>query len=143
MTATREIDVERNGHEAGDSKLAEIAALRDALKVECGGEFALQAACIKRRGFATGIFCRYVFHLTGRNRQQQDGSFYEIEDEIEAETGLSRHHLRKARKTLKDAGVLEEKRKGIPSKLYYRAKLPELTERVVVAPLLAIRGLAS
>ncbi len=138
MTATREIDVERNGHEAGDSKLAEIAALRDALKVECGGEFALQAACIKRRGFATGIFCRYVFHLTGRNRQQQDGSFYKIE----AETGLSRHHLRKARKTLKDAGVLEEKRKGIPSKLYYRAKLPELTERVVVAPLLTIRGLA-
>lgn len=48
------------------------------------------------------------------------GWFYKIADEWQLETGLTRREQEGARKKLKALGILEEKRKGIPAKLYFR-----------------------
>lgn len=46
--------------------------------------------------------------------------FYKTQAELEEETGLSRYEQESARKKLHAIGVLEEVKKGIPAKLYYR-----------------------
>ncbi|CAB1224114.1 hypothetical protein [Serratia liquefaciens] len=50
-----------------------------------------------------------------------DGNwFYKTQAELEEETGLTRYEQEGARKKLLIAGVLEEVKKGIPAKLYFR-----------------------
>ena len=49
-----------------------------------------------------------------------DGWFFNTEDNIEADTTLNSYHQRKCLKTLKDKGLLEVKRKGIPAKQYFK-----------------------
>lgn len=50
-----------------------------------------------------------------------DGNwFYKTQAELEEETGLTRYEQEGARKKLLNAGVLEEVKKGIPAKLYFR-----------------------
>jgi hypothetical protein len=61
-------------------------------------------------------------------KHDPDGWIYKTETEMEEETGLTRHHQRKARKILTAAGVLEEKRRSIPCKLYYWVDLKKLAE---------------
>ncbi|MBP0998232.1 hypothetical protein [Serratia fonticola] len=46
--------------------------------------------------------------------------FYKTQAELEEETGLTRYEQEGARKKLLSAGVLEEVKKGIPAKLYFR-----------------------
>jgi hypothetical protein len=46
--------------------------------------------------------------------------FYKTQAEIEDETGLTRYEQEGARKKLVASGVLEEQKKGIPAKLYFR-----------------------
>lgn len=50
------------------------------------------------------------------------GWFYKTQKEIKEETGLSREEQETARKRLVSAGVLEEERRGVPAKLYFRVK---------------------
>ncbi|WP_201282899.1 hypothetical protein [Serratia rhizosphaerae] len=50
------------------------------------------------------------------------GWFYKTQKEIKEETGLSREEQETARKRLVSAGVLEEVRRGVPAKLYFRVK---------------------
>lgn len=52
-----------------------------------------------------------------------DGWFYKSQVEWEEETGLTRAEQEKCRRALKAAGVLEEVRKGLPAKLFYRVNL--------------------
>ena len=49
-----------------------------------------------------------------------DGWFFNTEANIEADTTLNSYHQRKCLKTLKDKGLLEVKRKGIPAKQYFK-----------------------
>ena len=49
-----------------------------------------------------------------------DGWFFNTEANIEADTTLNSYHQRKCIKTLKDKGLLEVKRKGIPAKQYFK-----------------------
>lgn len=46
--------------------------------------------------------------------------FYKTQSDLEEETGLSRYEQEGARKKLVSLGVLEEQKKGIPAKLYFR-----------------------
>lgn len=49
-----------------------------------------------------------------------EGWFLKSREEWKAETGLSRWELEAARRALREAGFLEERRAGLPAKLYYR-----------------------
>jgi DNA-binding PadR family transcriptional regulator len=49
-----------------------------------------------------------------------DGWFFNTEANIEQDTTLNSYHQRKCLKTLKKAGLIEVKRKGIPAKQYFK-----------------------
>ncbi len=57
-----------------------------------------------------------------------DGWIYKTRDELKTETGLSREEQETARRKLKAARVLEEKRAGVPAKLYYRVDFAHLVD---------------
>jgi hypothetical protein len=58
----------------------------------------------------------------------RDGWFYVTMDEISEQTGMIREEQETARKRLKALGVLEEKRIGVPAKLWYRLDKDRLYE---------------
>ncbi len=49
-----------------------------------------------------------------------DGWFFNTEANIQDDTTLNPYHQRKCLKTLKDKGLVEVKRKGIPAKQYFK-----------------------
>lgn len=59
-------------------------------------------------------------------RAKDDGWFYKTQSEWEEETGLTRYEQESARSKLKKIGVLEEVKKGLPCKLFYRVNLQVL-----------------
>ena len=62
-------------------------------------------------------------------RTQEDADwFYKTQAEWEAETGLTRSEQEGARTKLSKLGVLEEMKRGIPCKLFYRVNIEKLSE---------------
>lgn len=59
-----------------------------------------------------------------------DGWFYKTQTEWEEETGLTRSAQETTRKKLVKAGALEEKKQGVPCRLYYRVNLPGIIEKL-------------
>ncbi len=61
-------------------------------------------------------------------RRSEDGGgwFFKSQVEWEEETGLKRTEQETARKRLVQLGVMEEERRGIPAKLFYRVNFHEL-----------------
>ncbi|WP_223284277.1 hypothetical protein [Kosakonia sp. SMBL-WEM22] len=57
--------------------------------------------------------------------------FYKTQAELEEETGLTRYEQEGARKKLVTCGVLEEAKRGIPAKLYFRVNQERLEELLV------------
>ncbi len=57
-----------------------------------------------------------------------DGWIYKTRDELKAETGLSREEQETARRKLRAAGILAEKRAGVPARLYYRVDFERLVD---------------
>lgn len=53
-------------------------------------------------------------------RTNASGYFYKTQDEWEAETGMSRREQETARRKLKSLGILEEKKQGVPCRVFYR-----------------------
>lgn len=60
--------------------------------------------------------------------QEADGWFCKSQDEWQAALGLSRFEQEGARKILRDMGVLEEKRVGMPAKLHFRVNGQKLLQ---------------
>lgn len=52
-----------------------------------------------------------------------EGWFYKTMEEWEAETGMTRSEQESARKKLVKIGVLQERKKGVPCRLYYRVNI--------------------
>jgi hypothetical protein len=81
-------------------------------------------ACFVRFGGVTGavLLSQLVYW-----HNRMDGSwFYKTQKEIKSETGLSRDEQETARRRLVSAGVLEEARRGVPAKLFFRVKADRL-----------------
>ncbi|EPR9732924.1 hypothetical protein ACU973_002573 [Enterobacter bugandensis] len=57
--------------------------------------------------------------------------FYKTQTDLEEETGLTRYEQEGARKKLVSCGVLEEAKRGIPAKLYFRVNHERLEELLV------------
>lgn len=55
-----------------------------------------------------------------------DDMFYSTRDNIEYNTGLNEHYQRKAISTLKERGILEIKKQGIPAVNYYKINFNKL-----------------
>ena len=55
--------------------------------------------------------------------KDQSGWFYKTQQDWEEETGLTRYEQEGARKRLIEAGVLQEKKVGVPCRLWYRANI--------------------
>jgi hypothetical protein len=105
---------------------------RDALKRrlirnEAGTEDYLdfQNRCVGKVGPAAGIFMRQLLYWTGR-QHDPEGWIYKTRSEMEQETGLSRKQQEKARKILCKYGVLKERKRGVPCRLWYWVDLEAL-----------------
>lgn len=79
-------------------------------------------------GITGALFLSQIIYWQNR----MDGQwFYKTQFDLEEETGLSRYEQEGARKKLVAIGVLEEQKKGIPAKLYFR-----VNEQILAAKLL-------
>ena len=75
----------------------------------------------------------FLSQLVYWSKRTKDCWFYKTADEWEEETGMSRKEQETARKRLREAGILSEKKQGIPAKLYFMLnenKLIELMDAV-------------
>lgn len=84
---------------------------------------AYHSAFAKLGAGATGALMLSQAVYWSSRTNDSEGWFYKSQVEWEAETGLTRTEQEKARRALKSAGFLEEARKGLPAKLYYRVNL--------------------
>ena len=67
-----------------------------------------------------------------------NGWFSRSQDQWTDETGLSRWEQETARRTLRSAGFLEERRIGMPAKLWFRVR-PDAVWRALQAHAVAVR----
>ncbi|EBP0096454.1 HNH endonuclease [Salmonella enterica] len=70
-------------------------------------------------GISGALFLSQAVYWNART-SDPDGWFFKTQNEWEEETGLKRTEQEKARKSLVSLGILEELKKGLPAKLYYR-----------------------
>ena len=52
--------------------------------------------------------------------EEREGWFWMTQNEIYEQTGITRHEQETARKRLRDMGLLEEERRGLPAKMWFR-----------------------
>jgi hypothetical protein len=67
----------------------------------------------------TGLFLSQLFYWHPRS-SDPDHWIWKTQDEWTSETCLSRSEQERARRTLRDLGILEEVKRGIPAKLFYK-----------------------
>ena len=66
-----------------------------------------------------GLMLSQAYYWSDRTKDP-NGWFYKTKKEWEEETGLSRYEQENARKKLVNEGLLEETRRGIPAKMYFK-----------------------
>lgn len=69
----------------------------------------------------SNIFFCYIVFWSSHTDDDANGWVYKTADEIHKETGLNKHTQQAVRKRLAHKGLLEEKRKGLPARMYFRA----------------------
>lgn len=74
-----------------------------------------------------GVMLSQMIYWTPRTTDN-DRWFYKSMDEWQEETALTRTEQESARKKLKSLGILEEKKEGVPCKLFFRINLKQLTK---------------
>lgn len=79
-------------------------------------------------GGVTGALMLSQALYWSRRAAERNGWFWKTREEWQEETGLSRWEQETARKALVAAGVLEEKRVGLPARLHYRVDTDRLAE---------------
>jgi hypothetical protein len=81
-------------------------------------------------GSATsGLFLSQLFYWHDKG-EDPEGWIYKTQTEWQAETYLNRYEQERARATLREMGLLEEKRQGLPAKMYYRLNIEALVTRL-------------
>jgi hypothetical protein len=68
-----------------------------------------------------------------RHHPERDGWFWKTRADWQRETGLSRHEQASARRALVAAGLLLEKRRGMPARMHFRVDLDRLAARLAEA----------
>jgi hypothetical protein len=80
-------------------------------------------------GVKQAVFVSQLLYWTGKGKRA-DGFIWKTQEEWTDETGLSAYEQRTARKHLVKSGVLQEKLKSVPARLYYRLNTDVLQARV-------------
>ncbi|MEM9451199.1 MAG: hypothetical protein AAGA75_22045 [Cyanobacteria bacterium P01_E01_bin.6] len=73
------------------------------------------------------IFISQFIYWTGK-QADPDGWIYKNQEQITAETGLSRYEQQSARKVLKKLNYIEERKCGVPCRLEYRINLSGINQ---------------
>lgn len=81
---------------------------------------------LKGNGNAALVLCQFIYW--SKRTEDPDGWFFDSQAQLEEQTGLGADAQLRARKVLKGVGLIEEKRKGVPAKLYYRVNLERVAE---------------
>ncbi len=82
------------------------------------GYHPIVAKCLKS---ATGaLFFSQLMYWDSTLKEHRNGWFWKTHDEMTNETGLTRSEQDTARRELKKRGWIQEERKGIPARLWYR-----------------------
>jgi hypothetical protein len=77
-----------------------------------------------------GVFLSQAVYWSQRT-DDPDGWFWKTQKEWQEETYLKRSEQEIARRELRAAGILEEKKKGVPAKLYFRLNAETLNKRLL------------
>ena len=72
------------------------------------------------------VLLSQAVYWSRRTAEGNDGWFWKTGADWEEETGLTRYEQEGARKTLRSLGFWEEKKRGIPSRLWFRLDLDQL-----------------
>jgi hypothetical protein len=72
-----------------------------------------------------GLFLGQAIYWSTRT-SDADGWFFKVRDEWEDETCLARREQENAREKLREFGFIEESRRGIPAKLFYRVNIEKV-----------------
>lgn len=78
-------------------------------------------------GACGGLFLSQLFYWSPK-ATDPDGWIHKSGEEWHKETALSRRELEVARRTLRDKGVLQEKKEGLPRRLYFKLNPERLFE---------------
>jgi len=80
-------------------------------------------------GVTGALFLSQIIDVDYRiKNHDEDKHVCKTAKEWEEETGMTMYEQKTARKKLKRLGVLEEKRKGVPAKMYYKLNIDRLQE---------------
>lgn len=77
---------------------------------------------------AAVLLSQFLYWSYNEAAQQRGGWFWKTMPEIEAETGLTRREQDTSRKRLRDMNLLEEEKRGIPMKIWFRVDRPRLMD---------------
>jgi hypothetical protein len=80
------------------------------------------------------VMLSQALYWTQRTPEDRNGWFYKTQKEWESETGLTRSEQETARRRLREIGILEERKEGIPCKLYFRINRQNLYSRLLDSP---------
>ncbi|MFO0099636.1 MAG: hypothetical protein ACK52E_16450 [Aphanizomenon sp.] len=80
-------------------------------------------------GATEGLFLSQAYYWS-QHTKDPEGWFYKTSDEWNEETALTRREQETARKSLRELGILREKRKGHPAKLFYQVDVERLYELI-------------
>ena len=80
-------------------------------------------------GVTAGLFLSQCWYWTTKTTDQ-DGWLSKTQAEWEKETGLTRREQETARKRLRSRGFLQEKRAGVPARLYFRLDVKALAAAI-------------
>lgn len=74
------------------------------------------------------LFLSYASYVYDYLPEENDGWFAKTQDEWERETGLTRREQETARRMLRERGLLEERKVGMPAVLWFRVNWSRLRE---------------
>lgn len=77
---------------------------------------------------SAGLLLSQFWYWAEHLPQEREGWFFMTQEQIYEETVMTRREQETARRKLRDLGILEEKKRGVPAKLWYRIN----TQAVVV-----------
>lgn len=92
---------------------------------------AFQRAFVSLGAGITGALMLSQAIYWSKRTDNADGWFYKTMEEWQSETGMTRSEQESARKKLVSAGVLEEMKKGVPCRLFYRVNMDAIRANLV------------
>ena len=101
------------------------------------GFITVNKALIKKFGLhcavLLGELCAEYSYWSSQSKLEDD-MFYSTRENIEENTGLTEHYQRKALAELKDLGIIEIVKKGLPAVNYYRINFDEILRSLRTSP---------